>query len=155
MDSIRIAPPLIREASSRIFSPFFHLLAKLGCSPNQLATQGGVHEIAINLIDPDPVQPRQTFPQLVIQERAESLRRQGQKNPIVLIPQLDGRYKLFDGELRWRSAPLAGMRKLKAVFLPKEEAPDEVVVFEGQIVSSIHSEKLHDLDLAAALIRVC
>ncbi len=121
---------------------------------NQLATQGGIHEIAVNLIDPDLAQPRQTFPQLVIQERAESLRRQGQQNPIVLIPQIDGRYKIFDGELRWRSAPLAGMTKLKAVFLPKEETSDEVVVFEGQLVSSIHSQKLHDLDLATALIRL-
>ncbi|BBD62809.1 ParB-like partition protein (plasmid) [Nostoc sp. HK-01] len=121
---------------------------------NQLATQGGVHEIAISLIDPDPTQPRQTFPQLIIQERAESLRRQGQQNPIVLIPQLDGRYKLFDGELRWRAAPLAEMTKLKAVFLLKEEIPDEVSVFEGQLVTSIHSQKLHDLDLATALIRL-
>lgn len=121
---------------------------------NQLATQGGIHEIAISLIDPDPIQPRQTFPPSVIQERAESLRRQGQKNPIVLIPQHDGRYKLFDGELRWRSAPLAGMKTLKAVFLPQEETLDEAVVFEGQLVSSIHSQKLHDLDLATALIRL-
>ncbi|MEH2052931.1 hypothetical protein [Nostoc sp.] len=46
------------------------------------------------------------------------------------------------------------MTKLKAVFLPKEETSDEVVVFEGQLVSSIHSQKLHDLDLATALIRL-
>lgn len=121
---------------------------------NQLANQGGIHDIAIDLIDPDPTQPRQTFPELIIQERVESLRRQGQKNPIVLIPQLDGRYKLFDGELRWRSAPLAGMTTLKAVFLLKEDAQDEAAVFEGQLVTSIHSEKLHDLDLATALIRL-
>ncbi|MDF5716285.1 MAG: ParB/RepB/Spo0J family partition protein [Rhizonema sp. NSF051] len=118
---------------------------------NQLAAQSGVHEIAINLIDRDPTQPRQTFPQSVITERVESLRRQGQKNPIVLIPQPDGRYKLFDGELRWRSAPLAGMTTLKAVFLPIEDTLDSAVVFEGQLVTSIHSQKLHDLDLAAAL----
>ncbi|BAY73403.1 ParB-like partition protein (plasmid) [Trichormus variabilis NIES-23] len=121
---------------------------------NQLANQGGVHEIAIHLIDPDPAQPRQTFPQSIIQERAESLRRQGQKNPIVVIPQINGRYKLFDGELRWRSSPLAGMTKLKAVFFPKEEIADEVLLFEGQLVSSIHSQKLHDLDLATALIKL-
>ncbi|MDF5729837.1 MAG: ParB/RepB/Spo0J family partition protein [Rhizonema sp. PD38] len=121
---------------------------------NQLAAQSGVHEIAINLIDRDPTQPRQTFPQSVIIERVESLRRQGQKNPIVLIPQPDGRYKLFDGELRWRSAPLAGMTTLKAVFLPIEDTLDSAVVFEGQLVTSIHSQKLHDLDLATALQRL-
>ncbi|MBD6620328.1 ParB/RepB/Spo0J family partition protein [Komarekiella sp. 'clone 1'] len=121
---------------------------------DELAVHGGIHDIAINLIDPDPTQPRQTFPQVVIQERAESLRRQGQKNPIVIIPQQDGRYKIFDGELRWRAAPLADKKTLKAVFLAKEDAQDETLVFEGQLVTSIHSQKLHDLDLASALIRL-
>lgn len=120
----------------------------------QLATRGGVHEIAINLIDPDPVQPRQAFPHAVVKERAESLRRQGQKTPIVVIPEPNGRYTLFEGELRWRAASLIEWSSLKAVFLLKEEALDKVEVFEGQIVTSIHSQKLHDLDLASALIRL-
>ncbi len=120
----------------------------------RLANRGGVQEIAINLIDPDPVQPRQAFPHTVIKERAESLRRQGQKTPIVVIPQENGRYTLFDGELRWRAASLIEWLNLKAVFLLKEEILDRVEIFEGQIVTSIHSQKLHDLDLANALIRL-
>lgn len=120
----------------------------------RLANRGGVQEIAINLIDPDPVQPRQAFPHTVIKERAESLRRQGQKTPIVVIPQENGRYTLFDGELRWRAASLIEWLNLKAVFLLKEETLDRVEIFEGQIVTSIHSQKLHDLDLAKALIRL-
>lgn len=120
----------------------------------QLGASGGVHEISISLIDPDPAQPRQTFPQSLIQERAESLLRQGQKTPVVVIPQTDGRHTLFDGELRWRAALLLGWKTLKTVFLPKEEALDEGEVFEGQLVTSIHSQKLHDLDLATALIRL-
>lgn len=120
----------------------------------QLGASGGIHEISISLIDPDPAQPRQTFPQSLLQERAESLRRQRQKTPIILIPQADGRYTLFDGELRWRAAPLIGWKTLKAVFLSKEDALDEGEVFEGQMVTSIHSQKLHDLDLATALLRL-
>jgi ParB family chromosome partitioning protein len=56
--------------------------------------------------------------------------------------------------LRWRAAPLIGWKTLKAVFLSKEEALDEGEVFEGQMVTSIHSQKLHDLDLATALLRL-
>ncbi|TBR56925.1 hypothetical protein B4U84_26130 [Westiellopsis prolifica IICB1] len=62
---------------------------------------GGVHEIEIQRIKPDPEQPRQTFPLYQLQERAESLRRHGQKTPIVLIPQPQSEYILFDGELRF------------------------------------------------------
>lgn len=120
----------------------------------QLSTTGGVHEISVSLIDPDLNQPRQTFPQFLIQERAESLRRQGQKTPIVVIPKNDGRYTLFDGELRWRAAPLIGWKTLKAVLIPQEEIVCEGEVFEGQLVTSIHFQKLHDLDLANALIRL-
>lgn len=120
----------------------------------QLATSGGVHEISINLIDPDQSQPRQTFPETIVQERVESLRRQGQKTPVVLIPQSNGRYTLFDGELRWRAASLLGWATLKAVLLSKDEALDEADIFEGQLVTSIHSQKLHDLDLATALLRL-
>lgn len=66
----------------------------------QLKASSGIQEIAIELIDPDPIQPRQAFPYAVVKERAESLRGQGQKTPIVVIPQENGRYTLFDGELQ-------------------------------------------------------
>ncbi|MBD1913179.1 ParB/RepB/Spo0J family partition protein [Leptolyngbya sp. FACHB-8] len=120
---------------------------------SQLAATGGTHEISLSLIEPDPNQPRATFPKILIQERAESLTRHGQKTPIIVVPQANGRYVLFEGELRWRAASLLGWKTLKAVFL-LEEAVDEGDIFEGQLVTSIHSQKLHDLDLAAALVRL-
>ncbi|MBO3458485.1 ParB/RepB/Spo0J family partition protein [Aetokthonos hydrillicola Thurmond2011] len=121
---------------------------------DQLAYSGGVHEIELQRIQPDPDQPRQTFPPYQIQERAESLRRNGQKTPIVLIPQTDEDYILFDGELRWRAAQSIGWNTLKAVFLPKEQILAAEEVFEGQLVTSIHSQKLHDLDLATSLVKL-
>ncbi|MGI0484930.1 ParB/RepB/Spo0J family partition protein [Pantanalinema rosaneae CENA516] len=121
---------------------------------SQLAIKGGTHEINLNLIEPDPNQPRTTFPKSLIQERAESLRRHGQKTPIIVVPQPNGRYILFEGELRWRAATSLGWKTLKAVFLLEDEVLDEGEIFEGQLVTSIHSQKLHDLDLATALIRL-
>ena len=121
---------------------------------DQLADSGGVHEIEVQRIKPDPNQPRQTFPPYQLTERAESLRRNGQKTPIVLIPQPNEEYILFDGELRWRAAQLIGWNTLKAVLLPTEQILAAESVFEGQLVTSIHSQKLHDLDLATSLVKL-
>ena len=121
---------------------------------DQLADSGGVHEIELQQIKPDPEQPRQTFPSYQLQERAESLRRNGQKTPIVLIPQPNEEYILFDGELRWRAAQLIGWSTIKAVLLVKEQILAAEEIFEGQLVTSIHSQKLHDLDLATSLIKL-
>jgi len=121
---------------------------------DQLAYSGGVHEIELQRIKPDPDQPRQTFPPYQLTERAESLRRNGQKTPIVLIQGPNEEYTLFDGELRWRAAQLIGWNTLKAVLLPKEQILAAESVFEGQLVTSIHSQKLHDLDLATSLVKL-
>ena len=121
---------------------------------DQLAYSSGVHEIELQRIKPDPDQPRQTFPPYQVTERAESLRRNGQKTPIVLIQGPHEEYTLFDGELRWRAAQLIGWNTLKAVLLPKEQILAAESVFEGQLVTSIHSQKLHDLDLATSLVKL-
>jgi len=119
----------------------------------QLAQAGGEHEIAIALIDPDPNQPRTAIADPIVRERAQSLQRHGQKTPIVLFPpQVNGRYALFDGEIRWRAAQSIGWTTLRAVMVP--HTSDEVEKFEGQIVTGIHSQKLHDLDLANALLHL-
>jgi ParB family transcriptional regulator, chromosome partitioning protein len=119
---------------------------------SELADLSGVREIALAAIIPDPDQPRKTFTEAIVQERVESLRQFGQKSPIIVIPQDDGRFKLFDGEVRWRAASRLNWATLKAVLLPSHEVPSADEVFEGQIVTGIHSQRLHDLDLAEGLI---
>jgi ParB family transcriptional regulator, chromosome partitioning protein len=120
----------------------------------QLTAVSGEHEIAIALIDPDPDQPRKSFPQSVVQERAESLRRHGQQTPIILIPRSTGRYSLFEGELRTRGATLLGWEKLRAVFLLEDLLPSQDEVLERQLITSIHSSRINDLDLAETIIRL-
>ena len=121
---------------------------------HQLAAGSGEHEIEIVLIDPDPDQPRKSFPQSVVQERAESLRRYGQQTPIILIPRSTGRYTLFEGELRTRGATLLGWEKIRAVFFLEETLPSQDEVLERQLVTSIHSSRINDLDLAETIVRL-
>lgn len=120
---------------------------------HDLGSQTGIHKVPISQIDRDESQPRTVFSKSTVQERIESLRRFGQQTPIVLIPLDNGRYKLFDGELRYRSAEKLDWEFLDAVFIPIDELPEQSQVFERQVITSIHSQKLHDLDLAHALVR--
>jgi ParB family transcriptional regulator, chromosome partitioning protein len=119
----------------------------------QLAAQTGVHEIAVSKIDRDPIQPRTVFPPLLVQERAESLRSKGQLTPIIVIP-IGDRYKLFEGEIRWQAAQKLGWEKLQAVFLTSKESLNDADIFERQVVTSIQSQQLHDLDIAEAIIKL-
>ena len=122
----------------------------------QLAQQGGEHHVALVQIQPDSDQPRTVFLQTVIQARAKSLREEGQHSPVILIPQADNWYKLFDGELRWRSAPQAGLTTLRAVFLTQDalDKLDKAAVFDRQLTTSLQSEKLHPFDLANGLVKL-
>jgi ParB family transcriptional regulator, chromosome partitioning protein len=120
----------------------------------QLTERSGKHRIALELIDFDQAQPRSTITESMVTERANSLRRHGQLTPIILIPQPTGRYLLFEGELRTRASRLLGWSELEAVFLAPEDIPSPEEVFRGQVVTSIHSQRLHDLDIAQALIRL-
>ena len=121
---------------------------------SQLADSDGKHKISVDLIDRDENQPRQIFPESLVSERAESMRRNGQKTPIILIPTQNGRYRIFDGELRTLGAKFLGWDSIESVFLNPYEIPEPQELFRGQIITSIHSQRLHDLDLAEALIKL-
>lgn len=120
----------------------------------ELENRSGQHKVRLDLIDLDANQPRETVTETMIAERANSLRRHGQLTPIILIPQLMGRYLLFEGELRTRAARSLSWTELNAVFLSPEDLPSPEETFRGQVVTSIHSQRLHDLDIAKALIRL-
>lgn len=120
----------------------------------KLVQIGGEHEIKLELLDPDPAQPRTIFPRQLIEERAESLRRNNQISPIIVIPQANGRYRIFDGAIRKLAAPRAGLTTLRAVFLPHDDSLDNASRFEKQFVTGKDTEKLHYLDLANGLIHM-
>lgn len=141
--SIAIQPQLKDELEARVEE-----------LTQQLAAGSGEHEIAIALIDPDPNQPRKSFPEAVVRERAESLKRHGQQTPIILIPRSTGRYTLFEGELRTRGATLLGWEKIRVVFLPEAMLPTQDEILERQLVTSIHSSRINDLDLAETIVRL-
>ncbi len=70
-----------------------------------------ITELPLELIAPNPDQPRTDLDDEAIAELAESLRRVGLLQPIIVRP-LGDQYQIIAGERRWRAARLAGLEKV-------------------------------------------
>lgn len=113
----------------------------------QLSSQTGEIEVDTNLIDPNPSQPRRTITDAEIQKKVRFLSQQGQTVPIILIPQNNGRYLIFDGEVRWRAARFKlGWGKIKAVLIPMPED-----LHRSALETFLGFEDLNPLDKAEAV----
>jgi len=77
-------------------------------------TTAGLAEVAVDLIDANPFQPRRTFSPDKLKELADSIRSSGVVQP-VLLRRSDERYQLIAGERRLRAARVAGLTTIPAV----------------------------------------
>lgn len=128
------------------------LEAKIQELTQQLSAQGGVQEVEIARMQRNIFQPRQTFPHNELSAFAELLKQEGQHTPVILFPWKED-YLIFDGERRWRAAPLIPWTTLKAVIIPLESEEINLQEIQSQALStSIHRKDLHPLDLAECLI---
>ena len=81
----------------------------------------GLRQIPLDLIDPNPHQPRQTFDEGSLQELADSIRARGVLQPVVVRPLAGGRYQLVAGERRLRAARIAELDMIPAVVRHTED----------------------------------
>ena len=73
-------------------------------------------EIALDLIEVNPRQPRKTFDPVTLDELARSIKTSGVIQPIVVRKAPSGAgWQLVAGERRWRAARMAGLEKIPAV----------------------------------------
>jgi ParB family chromosome partitioning protein len=75
----------------------------------------GLRQIPLELIEPNPRQPRRVFDQGAIAELAESIGARGVLQPVVVRKLTGGRYELVAGERRLRAARLAGLDSIPAM----------------------------------------
>ena len=107
---------------------------------------GAVEEIDIDLIDPNPYQPRKEFNQERLQELSESIKKHGLLQPIVVIEHED-RYILIAGERRLRASKLAGLKTIKAI-IADVDILDEIRLRELALIENIQRENLNPIELA-------
>ena len=67
-----------------------------------------LRELPVELIAPNPQQPRRRFDEASLEALAESVRDTGVLQPVLVRPRPGGRYELVAGERRWRAAEAGG-----------------------------------------------
>jgi ParB family transcriptional regulator, chromosome partitioning protein len=106
-------------------------------------------QLEIDLIDPNPYQPRTRFRVEALEELARSIRTGGIIQPILVRP--NGlRYQLIAGERRWRAAQRAGLQRVPAMV---RELPERVAL-EMSLVENLQREDLSPVEQARAFERL-
>jgi ParB family chromosome partitioning protein len=107
------------------------------------ASRGGVREIEISRIKPNPNQPRVQFDEEALDELADSIRERGVLQPILLRP--DGEdYLIIAGERRWRAAQRARLHAIPAIV----REIDESTTAELALIENIQRLDLNPLEEA-------
>ncbi len=119
------------------------LLGGEGESSNNNEQQGTVE---VSLIRPNPFQPRAEFDEGEIAALAESLKRQGVLQPVVVRPAEGGFYELVAGERRWRASKKAGLDRIPAVI----REVDDRRMLEMALVENIQRRDLNPIEKARA-----
>ncbi len=109
-----------------------------------------VAQLPIELIEPNPLQPRRVFHQDRIEELAQSIRANGIIQPLVVRRHAE-RYQLVAGERRWRAAKIAGVARVPVVV---QEIPDDRLL-EITLIENIQREDLNPIEAAQAFDRLC
>ena len=113
------------------------------------APDHSVAKLAIDAIDPNPLQPRRVFQSDRLEELAQSIRANGIIQPLV-VRRTGDRYQLIAGERRWRAARLAGMAEVPAIV---QDFPDDRLL-EITLIENIQREDLNPIETAQAFERL-
>jgi ParB family chromosome partitioning protein len=110
-----------------------------------------LRELPIDLIRPNPSQPRRAFDESALLALAESIRLRGVLQPVLVRPLAGGRYELIAGERRWRAAELAELDRIPAIIRHHDDAAS----LEVALVENMAREDLNPVEEArgcAALV---
>jgi ParB family transcriptional regulator, chromosome partitioning protein len=108
-------------------------------------TTAGLQQVPVDLIVPNPFQPRSTFPEDTIRELADSIRSSGLLQPI-LVRRVDGKYQVVAGERRLRAAKLAGLQAVPAVVRDLGDRES----LELAVTENLMREDLNPIEVARA-----
>jgi ParB family chromosome partitioning protein len=111
-----------------------------------LGTRPAIEEVAINQIDPNPYQPRNSFDEESLAGLTASIRELGVLQPILARQISDDRYAIIAGERRWRAAKRAGLQFIPVIV---RQVNDELTL-QHALVENLHRDDLNPLEEAAA-----
>ena len=113
---------------------------------SQAGGDDGFRELALEVVKPNPDQPRQGFDGEGLLALAESIKARGVLQPVVVRPLAGGSYELLAGERRLRAARLAGLERIPALIRSAHEAER----LELALIENMAREDLNAVESARA-----
>ena len=108
------------------------LAAILAAAPREEPEE--LRQLPIELIAPNPHQPRRNFEEAALLGLADSIRTRGVIQPVLVRPLAGGRFELIAGERRWRAAQLAELTAIPAVVRHHDDAASvELALIENMV----------------------
>jgi ParB family transcriptional regulator, chromosome partitioning protein len=105
-----------------------------------------LRDVPVELIRPNPDQPRSRIDERAIGDLAESVAAAGIVQPLIVCPLANGTYELIAGERRWRAAQQAGLAEVPALIRDQREAERLQVA----LIENMAREDLNPVDEARA-----
>ena len=106
-----------------------------------------VQEIPVGDIDPNTEQPRRSFPEEAMIQLSASVKEQGILQPLLVVEQPGGRYRIVAGERRWRAARQAGLATVPCIVRDM----DMIRQMEVSLIENLQREDLNPMEEAAAI----
>jgi len=106
-----------------------------------------LRELHVDLVAPNPEQPRKRFDDEALQALADSVKERGVLQPVLVRPRPGGSYELVAGERRWRAARLAGLETLPALVQQRDDAQS----LEDALIENMAREDLNPIEAARAV----
>jgi len=111
---------------------------------------GDLKHVPIDLIQRGKYQPRTDMHEEALEELANSIKKQGVMQPIVIRPISSDKYEIIAGERRWRATQIAGLDTIPAIIKP---VGDEAAIAMS-LIENIQRENLNPIEEAMALKRL-
>jgi len=105
-----------------------------------------LHQLSVDLIRPNPRQPRSSLDDEGVRELAQSITEHGVLQPVLVRPLAGSGYELIAGERRWRAARLAGLESVPALV----RASDGAEQLELALIENMAREDLNPVEEAQA-----
>ena len=116
---------------------------------SQKTERESVRELDINLVEPNPDQPRISFKKNELEELAESIKKNGLLQPI-LVRKKGDRYQIIAGERRWQACKSIRMKTIPVVV--KEADDDEASILA--LIENVQRSNLNPIEEAYAYRRM-
>ena len=105
-----------------------------------------VKELKIIEVEPNRNQPRKQFDEEALNELAESIKRYGLIQPII-VTKKDGYYQIIAGERRWRASKKAGLKTIPAIIREDDEKKNQEIA----LIENIQREDLNAVEKAMGI----